>query len=257
MPIMTPQLSSRRAFTLVELLVVISIIGLLIALLLPALRNARLQARAVVCLSNQRQCGLGLVSYAADARGHSMLEAAINFPGVGSQIYTWANFLAGPILSDSFGVPPADAGYINGDKVFGCPVNTRPTVSGWTTFGMYHSQLDWRRWRFKTFWYGASGSYKGGTITSWRSYRLDLIPKPSEFLFMADATRTNSAPNIGRPSCHFIPQSDHGGSAGYVYFNHPSKTTGAMMADMHAKSFTIAEGQANINDLLFWVEGAP
>ncbi len=253
---MTRPSTTRHGFTLVELLVVISIIALLISLLLPALSQARLQAKAVTCLSNQRQCGLGLSAYASDAREQIMLEAAINFPGVGSQIYTWGNFLTGPILNDSFGKPPADAGYINGDKVFGCPVNPKPTTSGWTTFGMYHSQLDWRRWRFPTFWSGASGAYNGGTITSWRSYRLDRIPRPSSFLFMTDATRTNSG-NLGRPSCHFIPQMDHAGSAGYVYYIHPGKTTGAMMADMHAKSFTIAEGQANINDLLFWVEGTP
>jgi prepilin-type N-terminal cleavage/methylation domain-containing protein len=49
--------TTRRAFTLVELLVVISIIALLIALLIPALASARLVARESGCLVNRRQIG--------------------------------------------------------------------------------------------------------------------------------------------------------------------------------------------------------
>lgn len=54
---------SQKAFTLIEVLVILAIIGLLIGILLPAVQGAREAARRASCASNLRQIGLGFISY--------------------------------------------------------------------------------------------------------------------------------------------------------------------------------------------------
>ena len=67
---------ARRAFSLIELLVVIGIIALLIAMLLPALKRARQQALAVACASNLRQIYFAFQSYLNDSKGTAFWRGA-------------------------------------------------------------------------------------------------------------------------------------------------------------------------------------
>jgi prepilin-type N-terminal cleavage/methylation domain-containing protein/prepilin-type processing-associated H-X9-DG protein len=59
-------MSKKRGFTLIELLVVIAIIAILAAILFPVFAQARAAARAISCISNTKQYGLGILMYAQD-----------------------------------------------------------------------------------------------------------------------------------------------------------------------------------------------
>ena len=56
----------NHGFTLIELLVVVAIIALLVSILMPALSKARQQAKAVVCMSNEKQMGLAMIYYSEE-----------------------------------------------------------------------------------------------------------------------------------------------------------------------------------------------
>ena len=76
-------MSRRKAFTLVELLVVIGIIALLVAVLMPALSKARAQSNRVKCQANLRQIGAVLIMYANENQGQLIPQgpADPNIPG--------------------------------------------------------------------------------------------------------------------------------------------------------------------------------
>jgi len=84
---------ARRAFTLVELLVVIAIIGILIALLLPAINAAREAGRRAQCMNNAKQMGLACINYqenmGAFPIGCRVARGTTNFPTTTSWDANW------------------------------------------------------------------------------------------------------------------------------------------------------------------------
>ncbi|HEX7010055.1 MAG TPA: prepilin-type N-terminal cleavage/methylation domain-containing protein [Phycisphaeraceae bacterium] len=112
----------RQGFTLIELMVVISIIALLISILLPALQSARRNARTVYCASNSRQIGAAMRMYADDHRGY-LPPFAYDTTTVSANEKWWTRLLAdGQYLPDGQRRPmdPAFGPYFV-DGVWRCP----------------------------------------------------------------------------------------------------------------------------------------
>ncbi len=113
----------RRAFTLVELLVVIGIIALLVGILMPALSAARAQSRAVACLSNVRQISVAAQMYAQENKYYVTYLAAIGpQPARDRKELLWPYLRQGKSNADTAG-----------NQVWNCPSNDRVAVE--TSYG--------------------------------------------------------------------------------------------------------------------------
>jgi prepilin-type processing-associated H-X9-DG protein len=87
---------------LIELLIVVAIIAVLAAMLLPALRQARMKAYSASCMSNLRQIGISTASYAADHNGYMMAPEGWKYPFTALSSLTELGYLSTWVDSDGW-----------------------------------------------------------------------------------------------------------------------------------------------------------
>jgi prepilin-type processing-associated H-X9-DG protein/prepilin-type N-terminal cleavage/methylation domain-containing protein len=109
----------RKAFSLIELLIVISLVALLMAVLLPALALARSQSRSLVCKSNLRQLFLANIGYATENENY-YVPAAPDITSANGGRYRWHGFRNSPDEPFDPAKGPL-AAYLADGKVKQCP----------------------------------------------------------------------------------------------------------------------------------------
>jgi prepilin-type N-terminal cleavage/methylation domain-containing protein len=177
-----PRERNRRAFSLIEVLTVVGVIGILIALVLPAVQSAREAAWRASCSNNLRQLAIAIQVYHSD---FGVFPAAWGGPNVmgnraggritsvevkqfsiftqllpsldGSVLFNAVNFEVGVQDPYMFSIGPQVPGFHANDTVMStslgvllCPSDGGAGDSGWTAGGNYRANLGTDRWYYST-----------------------------------------------------------------------------------------------------------
>ena len=206
---------------MVELLVVISIIALLMAILVPALGAAREQAKAVVCMSNQRQLSIAFTAYTLNNKGTMPPTVHWDHWFAKNGFYTWA----GQLYYEAKLIPET--------KVFHCPSTTVPngysktwrgkvpnTGAPYAATSEYPDMYSWEpRWTYGL----RMVDFTGATMAE---IKLESIRNPANYCFLSD---TKNPPRItyeGKPTQDYIFDHLHG------FFMLHKKKANILKADM-------------------------
>ena len=189
----------RRIFTLVELLIVVSVIAILISLLLPLLGRAKEMAYATFCLNNVRQCMMGISSYGNDFNG--MLTTCENYSThTGAGYGAWARLMT---TGTSY-LPP---------KVVYCPLlrSEETDLMRTETYGIMAAQNGWTwDWLKKEKIRNLFGDEVYYNRDPQFGYNLSRIRNASRFPLLADTCSIDAATGKKTGNRQFCPGTDQG-----------------------------------------------
>lgn len=207
----------QQAFSLIELLVVITIIAILAGMLLPSIKMINESAISSKCRNHLRQCGVGMQAAAVDQSG---VFTCFTFTFSTGSERPWARLLR-------------EAGLLEMPAVASCP-SLKPYFSDslqYNSFGL--------RW---VNGYGTKFSFSEPATASYsadfaRYFRLSQAPNPSEFPILADTCGNDST----RPTTYHKQYSSwyltgsSGISEGLVHFRHTEKLN-LLFCDGHVQA---------------------
>jgi len=232
----------RQAFTLVELLVVISIIALLMGLLLPALSRARRQAKSTVCKNNLRQMGLATMLYVEDNGGRLPYAWGVSHNANTNNFQT---LLIPYVLKDRFN---ADQNTRNSDfakNVFRCPTRLKENH--------YRNNIDYsgtgNPWKIS---YGMNQytslnfPVAGGGFPSAKTVTLSTVARPTTILLIADLSYELNHPAITYLQPRKVGQELYYDVGWRHGMSHPEGHANILLMDMHVE----ARRRMEITDLI-------
>ncbi len=209
--------TDRPAFTVIELIVVMSIIILLIAMLLPALRNAREVAREAICASNMKQVVNANLSYANDNDGSIPANRYMPWPGQNYHVtWRWMVWKHGYIdKSDAWNCPSPqstepraeDYGIHGSIDCVDDPANPSGPPGDLPTNYAFNGRMFWR--------YGPNGSpdNPNEVMTRKKEAKVSQIKSPSNTFMILETTR--GYPDLGEWTVSWIDADGITGPNGY------------------------------------------